>query len=911
MAASPASHSPTTGIDPSIPRNMSLVTLSVTSGESHDLPSVHETRHNHHYDDDFRFKTMVTYLHRRAVGCGWIPSEPGGVQHDCSGILLRRSRGEYITAPDAISPILVEAVMRLNLHVALTMRPQMLDGILASLAPGQTELRFNDGSQIQVVDSLACAQPATVKKLQYACVFRHEGIILVWHHDLASIFPQATMMEERFLALVWGQGKTPFNLLQASSRAASSLHAPGIPSPMGTATPTLGMASPGVLTRSNSGEEVMEKDTSMNRPESVARPVSRASAFFVGAALCLSICLLVGIFLGKVVTECVLAYSWTRVALAVTVPLLMCASLFFFQVILTNLFQMIGPIGGMKTNSRYFSAHKPCLRRAYADGFSPPKMTIQMPVYKEGMESVIVPTIRSLQAAISHYESHGGSANIFVNDDGLRAGLGDDEVCKRKEFYADNRIGWVARPKHHGDEGFVRKGKFKKASNMNFALNISQKVEAYMQEHADSRMADLGTNWITEEEEEKMYETALSRVLSENPLAWADGDIRLGEVILIVDSDTRVPEDCLLYGAAEMFLSPEAAIVQHSTGVMQVTYDYFENGITYFTNLIYSSIRFCIGSGESAPFVGHNAFLRWQAVQDVGVPQQDGYIPYWSESHVSEDFDISLRLQMKGNVIRIADYHDGAFKEGVSLTIYDEIARWQKYAYGVNEMIFHPFHRWIYKGPFTPLFYTYITSNIMLSSKISILAYMCSYYALGSALFLSTLNYFLVGWFRDDLASSYLTSWNVFLSLVVVFNASGPVALAVVRYRNGEKPLLKALWENFKWMPMMTVFFGGISFHISNALLAHLFHVDMQWGATSKEKEDSNFFQEMPRIFSTFKYMYLILALITGAMVYLGAFATPDWAITDFTVIIPLSLNVGFHALVPLVLNPSLMIFNY
>jgi glycosyl transferase family 2 len=61
-----------------------------------------------------------------------------------------------------------------------------------------------------------------------------------------------------------------------------------------------------------------------------------------------------------------------------------------------------------------------------------------------------------------------------------------------------------------------------------------------------------------------------------------------------------------------MFLSPEVAIVQHSTGVMQVTWDYFENGITYFTNLIYSSVRFAVGNGETAAFVGHNAFIRWQ-----------------------------------------------------------------------------------------------------------------------------------------------------------------------------------------------------------------------------------------------------------------------------------------------------------
>jgi hypothetical protein len=137
-----------------------------------------------------------------------------------------------------------------------------------------------------------------------------------------------------------------------------------------------------------------------------------------------------------------------------------------------------------------------------------------------------------------------------------------------------------------------------------------------------------------------------------------------------------------LYGAAEMFLSPEVAIIQHATGVMQVTKDYFENGITYFTNLIYTAITFAVGSGEIAPFVGHNSFLRWEAVQSVGRTNQEGeaqdYTAYWSESHVSEDFDMALRLQIAGNIVRLATYHKNEFKEGVSLTIYDELARWEK-----------------------------------------------------------------------------------------------------------------------------------------------------------------------------------------------------------------------------------------
>lgn len=34
--------------------------------------------------------------------------------------------------------------------------------------------------------------------------------------------------------------------------------------------------------------------------------------------------------------------------------------------------------------------------------------------------SVIVPTITSIKAAIRHYESVGGTASIFINDDGMQ-----------------------------------------------------------------------------------------------------------------------------------------------------------------------------------------------------------------------------------------------------------------------------------------------------------------------------------------------------------------------------------------------------------------------------------------------------------------------------------------------------------
>jgi hypothetical protein len=95
-------------------------------------------------------------------------------------------------------------------------------------------------------------------------------------------------------------------------------------------------------------------------------------------------------------------------ALIVTIPFFMILSIFFFYVIFGDLFQALGPINTLKTNSRFYSPLRPNLSRAYSQGFKPPRITIQMPVYTESLEGVIIPTITSLKVAISHYESYGG-----------------------------------------------------------------------------------------------------------------------------------------------------------------------------------------------------------------------------------------------------------------------------------------------------------------------------------------------------------------------------------------------------------------------------------------------------------------------------------------------------------------------
>jgi hypothetical protein len=78
---------------------------------------------------------------------------------------------------------------------------------------------------------------------------------------------------------------------------------------------------------------------------------------------------------------------------------------------------------------------------------------------------------------------------------------------------------------------------------------------------------------------------------------------------------------------------------------MQVAHHYFENGIAHFTRRISKCISMARANGEVAPFVGHNAFLRWSALQDAAFNDPgDDDKKIWSETNVSEDFDMALRL---------------------------------------------------------------------------------------------------------------------------------------------------------------------------------------------------------------------------------------------------------------------------
>ncbi|KAF5021882.1 hypothetical protein F66182_6073 [Fusarium sp. NRRL 66182] len=881
------------------------------------------------FHDAAELPTISKYIARRATLLGWF-DEPAsatitsGWSSTC--IALKKPDGSFLFAPDDPSPDLTAAVARLDEAAVVSMASEVTNSVLDSIKPGQASLvNESTGSRMPIVSKLADVQQSLVHSTS-SCIIAQERCVLIWSNDPRTVLNVAHNVEKQMLGFIVGP-KMPRGMLAQTEDQSVEEHN----------TPVRGAIDEKdeVYQRAIKVEEGGDDGDEDLEGKQLVRPTLRVHSFRIGIVMMLVI-LTQSVGVSRLIRQWSWDGDWMRFVLVAVIPPLCVLSLFFFIVVVSSVFQLLLPAGICLRNSKFHSAVKPNPKR-YRD-YELPHITVQMPVYKEGLRGVIVPTMVSVMAAIQHYENQGGTASVYINDDGMQC-IQPELAAARKQYYRENGIGYCARlpnkksPKKGGffswfkksppidpevdnqDEseispqgranelGFVRKGKFKKASNMNYCLAFSNRVEDEMQRLTELECQNRNCSYeeLTAQDDDRLYETALQNMVdADEGKTWAEGNIRMGEIILLIDCDTRVPIDCLLYGALEMYESPEVAILQHGSGVMQVAHNIFENGITYFTNIVYTAIKYGVGTGDVAPFVGHNAFLRWKAIQSVAfVDPSDKVTKWWSDSHVSEDFDISLRVQMAGMLCRLATYHNGGFEEGVSLTVYDELNRWEKYAYGCNELVFHPFYQWIYKGPVTRLFLRFLWSNMPVSSKVSIIAYIFTYYAIAAGMLLTLVNYVLVGLFFYDLDQFYTPSWGIWVSLLVIFNGVASVSCSMTRHRLKEKSFWMAILEAAKWLPFLLLFFGGISINCAKALLCHAFSINIEWASTSKELGPTGIYIGLNKMMNRFKYTFLICIILAAGMIYMAVGAPWGWTIA------PGKFSAGTYAIVPLAVQVS------
>uniref|UniRef100_A0A7S0PX07 Glycosyltransferase 2-like domain-containing protein n=1 Tax=Asterionellopsis glacialis TaxID=33640 RepID=A0A7S0PX07_9STRA len=563
--------------------------------------------------------------------------------------------------------------------------------------------------------------------------------------------------------------------------------------------------------------------------------------------------------------------------------------MFPFKLVFFNILSIFGSWRNIQKNSKYHSAFPPPVPAEL------PPVCVQMPVYKESFDETILPSLISIYRAIDYYTAMGGDAHMFVNDDGLQL-IDEKEREERIRFYHENEIAYIARPSH---DILKRHGLFKKASNMNFCLNFAIDVQKAEEEFGLSK------------------QEAIQHVIDARPYpVLAGGPIGIGtvEYVLLVDSDTRVPEKCLYQTVGEFVITPTLGFIQHTMSVLRVGNNYWEEMLAHWTWTLYNLfIPMGTANGEPAPLVGHNATLNWRLVKEVSTFDEEvNYRKFWSESHVSEDFDLSLRLQSKGYIGRYAMYCGMGFQEGVSLTVFDEIIKLKKFAYGAGEMMFNKFRYWCWKGPFAPLIIDYLrTKEIPLAARVNMVAYFFTFFAMAWGVLFLPLSFFLstITPYEQVMA----TAWENYIGVMLSFLVVGTAGTIVLKFLMGIYGSLWAAFIDEIWRaPLIAVFYAGVQWHMFTGFFRYMFDMKAEWGATVKELDDTDisfktFYTEVKNTVKAYWFMYLFPVL--GQMSFFIWFYMfgPEHIKYNGYVLAPFFSFIGAHFLMPILLNPNAM----
>jgi hypothetical protein len=324
-----------------------------------------------------------------------------------------------------------------------------------------------------------------------------------------------------------------------------------------------------------------------------------------------------------------------------------------------------------------------------------PAVTIQIPVFREGFEDVIRPSLDAAREAARRYrEETGARCNVLVCDDGLlhfarndlqgalveaRRTRGRDrtpdqtELLARVAYYEQFEIGFVARPyPEPGVPGTERAGRFRKASNLNYALRLADRLEGgepLSEAHARFR----------EMVPEHVYELG----------CW-HGDVQVGDIIIQLDKDSVMPPDVIRATVPEFLDDPTLAYTQHASYPTNEE-RYFSVAIGWFTRLLYDLTipAKCLIQGTVTPLMGHNIFLRRSDLLRVGA---------WYEHSVCEDLALCLRLHESGRHGKYIAYPGQQFGEAVTRIYTEELEKLRRYAFGAAETVLNPISEWEHRG---------------------------------------------------------------------------------------------------------------------------------------------------------------------------------------------------------------------
>lgn len=560
------------------------------------------------------------------------------------------------------------------------------------------------------------------------------------------------------------------------------------------------------------------------------------------------------IFMGARIYETTNTEKYTIILASISSPIMFGFLLFPVHFLISNICAPFYTKRYLNSNSKYFSNDP-------EQGDEPeeyPFVTIQVPVYDEDFHQVIKPMVRNCVRVRNRYP---GECNIIINDDGIfkfaKDNVNDIPLCEkaaeRINYYKKYKVGFTARKYKN------RPGKFKKASNMNFGNNLvpyPSDIRILSSSECDELPRRTGFVSVT-----KILE---GLVVNYNHKYIHYGDLRLGEYIVLLDSDSTLPSDFLVHTIKVFSKEKDLAYTQHYTVPTESSYqNYFSQFIADYTTNLYDIIfRISTRNGDVTPLIGHNLTLRKSALEKVSVNNN-----YWKEDRVSEDFDLCLRLHTAGYYGKYMLISNFPFGEGVSLTYEDEINKYSKFAYGASEVMMNPIKEWCRKLPVTKSFRHFIkSSNVPFSSKVGIISYLLTYFSISSGVLLSP-GIAIFSCYVDNWELIFFDPFYATLFLIILFSIIAPISNIIVKFRLGRtfsvsREILSGLF--------FLVFYSGVSWPVFKGIFSHLCSRNMTWGSTVKTLENDTKLTIFINIIRNHfvQILYAMIMIMTGLLLY-------------------------------------------
>ena len=134
-------------------------------------------------------------LHKQALNNQWMePAEdedgnPSAEFRNYRGVALQLDDGNYTVHPSSLHEDLVEAFLRLDVPVGLTMSSETTAALLREIYPDQRQLgNPQSGITLPIIDSVESLAPGRVGVTpdNFICLCRKEQLVLIWGDSVCT-----------------------------------------------------------------------------------------------------------------------------------------------------------------------------------------------------------------------------------------------------------------------------------------------------------------------------------------------------------------------------------------------------------------------------------------------------------------------------------------------------------------------------------------------------------------------------------------------------------------------------------------------------------------------------------------------------------------------------------------------------